>query len=122
MLSSFFRRHSGVDEANQIGKRVIPEQQIHYALAVVITLNGIQPRSCIRREATASIARKVDALTSSEDPLISSHPLNSKAVRNGNDFVGNTTFRWPHPSRSHSENFLVQVESAEKLLAGILGM
>src|SRR5258706_15830552 len=76
----------------------------------------------ISGQAPVAIAGEEQSGASSEYALVGGHPLHSYAMRNGQRLFRDAALRRPHAFGTQPENFLMQIQTARKLLTRIFRM
>src|SRR6185437_9924617 len=71
------------------------------------------------RQSSAPIAGKAHAQAATKYAFIGGHPLDAEFLRDGKRFLRDASLRRPDSDRTNSEDFFVEVKSAQKLLARI---
>src|SRR6185312_525166 len=71
------------------------------------------------RQSAAPIAGKAHAQAATKYAFIGGHPLDAEFLRDGNRFLRDASLRRPDAHGTDSEDFFVEVKSAQKLLARV---
>ena len=59
MLGGGVGRHSGIHETNQIGERVVAEEEIHFRLIFFIPVNGVELIGRVIWQSSGRVGREV---------------------------------------------------------------
>src|SRR5579864_8410893 len=106
-MSSCIRgRHSGIHESNQVGDRVIAEDQVHHSRSLFVSMDVVEFLGWSFRETTATVAPKECARTTPQYSFVGRHPLDAHAVRNCQHFFRDASLGGPHAFGTQPENFL----------------
>src|SRR5215472_2291809 len=116
------RRHAGINKADQVGKRVVAKDHVHGRCAMLPAINTVELSGASSIERYTVAAMKRNANRPAKDTFIRRHPVQAQLVRDFKRLVRHAALRWPHASRAHAENLLMQLQAALNLLTRILRM
>ena len=101
---------------------MVAENHVHGGLGVFVAVDRVKLCGSLGMQPTVAVAGEENALTPSQDTLVSRHPMNAETVCNCQHLFRNTTFRWPHSPRPYPEDFLMELQPPLKLLPSIFRM
>ena len=121
-IGRVLRRHTGIDESNQVGESVVAEQHVHPRVVFLVLINRVQLMRQVGIQPAIAVAREIRAERPAQYTFVGGHPLNSEFVRDGEHFLRNAAFRWPNALGPHAKYALVEIEPAPQLFASIVRM
>ncbi len=122
VLRRAVRIHPGIDEADEVGKRVVPEDQVHAGVVLLEAVDVVKALGRVRGQHALPRPREVVIDAAAEYALVGGHPLHAQAMPNGHDLVRDAALRRPHALGPHPEHAFVHLHAAAQLLARIFRM
>ena len=122
VVGRILRGHAGVDEADQVGNRVVAEDHMHGRGTVLVAVDGVEAFGEMSREPALAITCQEQASRAAQDSFVGCYPTHPEAGGNGNRLVRYAALGRPHALWADPEHLLVQIKPALDLLARILGM
>src|SRR4051794_18672460 len=108
MIGGLFRRHSRINESDQVAQPMVAKQQIHLCPALLEAPDGIELLRELRRHCR-SVASEVHSYGATEHAFVGRHPPQAELVADLNRGIRNTALRWPGSSGPHAKRLLMQV-------------
>src|SRR5579872_1295210 len=113
MVGGIPRGHGGVHESDQVGERVIAEEQAHARLILLVLVNGVELLRPARGKSALVTTMEIEINAAAEDTFVGGHPVDAEFVGKAEDVFGDAAFGRPDATRAHAKGALVEIETAE---------